>query len=283
MSRAIERIEIPFAEGLVFDAQVAGPDGGDLVLLLHGFPQSAATWRLQLEALAANGYRAVAFDQRGYSPGARPAGVEHYRIAHLVDDALGVANHLGAERFAVVGHDWGAVVAWHLAARYPERVSSLVALSVPHPVAFSAALASPGSDQRERSSYISFFRQAEIAEEALLAGGLALMLRASGYPGDVEERARAMAEPGALTAALNWYRAVDFTLVRDIGAIRVPTLYIWSTGDVALAREGAEGTAAYVTGPYRFEVMEGVSHWIPEEVPLKLSALLLDHLKAATT
>ena len=111
MSRAIERVEIPFAEGLDFDALVAGPDGGDMVLFLHGFPQSAGMWRLQLEALAANGYRAVAFDQRGYSPGARPEGVEHYRISHLVDDALGVANHFGAERFAVVGHDWGAVVA----------------------------------------------------------------------------------------------------------------------------------------------------------------------------
>jgi pimeloyl-ACP methyl ester carboxylesterase len=280
---AVQHVEIPFAEGLVFDALVAGPDDGDLVLLLHGFPQSATMWRTQLEVLAGAGYHAVAFDQRGYSAGARPEGVEAYRIAHLVDDALGVANYFGAERFAVVGHDWGAVVAWHLAAHYPERVTSLVALSVPHPVAFAVALASPAGDQRERSSYISFFRQTEVAEEALLAGGLALMLRASGYPGDVEERVRALSEPGALTAALNWYRAVDFTLVRDVGAISVPTLYVWSTGDVALGREGAEGTASYVTGPYRFEVMEGVSHWIPEEVPLKLGALILDHLKGSTT
>lgn len=283
MNGTVERVEIPFAEGLVFDALVAGPDDGDLVLLLHGFPQSAGMWRPQLEVLAAAGYRAVAFDQRGYSAGARPEGVEAYRIAHLVDDALGVANHFGAERFAVVGHDWGAVVAWHLAAHHPERVTSLVALSVPHPVAFAVALASPAADQRERSSYISFFRTTDVAEESLLSGGLALMLRASGYPGDVEDRVRALSEPGALTAALNWYRAVDFTLVRDVGAITVPTLYVWSTGDVALGREGAEGTATYVTGPYQFEVMDGVSHWIPEEVPLKLGALLLDHLKAAST
>jgi len=279
VNRTVEHVEIPFAEGLVFDALVAGPDDGDLVLLLHGFPQSAAMWRTQLEVLAGAGYHAVAFDQRGYSAGARPEGVEAYRIAHLVDDALGVANHFGAEQFAVVGHDWGAVVAWHLAAHYPERVTSLVALSVPHPVAFAVALASPAGDQRERSSYISFFRQPEVAEDALLSGALGLMLRASGYPGDVEERVRALSEPGALTAALNWYRAVDFTLVREVGAITVPTLYVWSTGDVALGREGAEGTATYVTGPYRFEVMDGVSHWIPEEVPLKLGALLLDHLK----
>jgi pimeloyl-ACP methyl ester carboxylesterase len=269
---------IPFAGGLLFDALVAGPADGEVVLLLHGFPQAAATWRPQVEALAAAGYRAVAFDQRGYSAGARPEGVDQYRIAHLVDDALGVANHLGAERFSVVGHDWGAVVAWHLAAHHAERIRSLVALSVPHPVAFAVALASTAGDQRDRSSYISFFQQTEVAEDALLAGGLATILRASGYPGDVDDRVRAMSQPGALTAALNWYRAVDFTLVRDVGAISVPTLYVWSTGDVALGREGAEGTASYVTGPYRFEVLEGVSHWIPEEVPGELSGLLLDHL-----
>ncbi len=274
----VNRIEIPFAGGLVFDALVAGPDDGDVVLLLHGFPQAAAMWRPQLDALAAAGYRAVAFDQRGYSPGARPEGVEQYRIAHLVDDALGVANHLGAERFSVVGHDFGAVVAWHLAAHHSERVRSVTALSVPHPVAYAVALAAPESDQRERSSYVSFFQRAQVAENALLAGGLAVMLRGSGYPGDVDERVRAMTEPGALTAALNWYRSLDFTLVQGVGAISVPTLYIWSTGDVALGREGAEGTAAYVTGPYRFEVLEGVSHWIPEEVPEQLNRLLLDHL-----
>ncbi len=273
-----ERMQIPFADGLEFDALVAGPADGEVVLLLHGFPQSAETWRPQVEALAGAGYRAVAFDQRGYSAGARPEGVEPYRIAHLVDDALGVANHLGADRFSVVGHDFGAVVAWHLAAHHAERVRTLTALSVPHPVAFAVALASPAGDQRDRSGYISFFRQADVAEEALLAGGLAALLEASAYPVDIDERVRAMSQPGALTAALNWYRALDFTLVQGIGAISVPTMYVWSTDDVALGREGAEGTASYVTGPYRYEILDGVSHWIPEEVPRELTLLLLDHL-----
>ena len=273
-----DRVQIPFAGGLVFDALVDGPADGGVVLLLHGFPQSSAIWLPQLEALADAGYRAVAFDQRGYSPGARPKGVEQYRIARLVDDTLGVANHLGADRFSVVGHDWGAVVAWHLAAHHPDRIRSLTVLSVPHPVAFAMALASSEGDQRHRSSYISFFRQAHVAETTLLADGLATMLRASGYPGDVDERVGALSQPGALTAALNWYRAIDFTLVSGVGRITVPTLYAWSTGDVALGREGAEATATFVEGPYRFEILEGVSHWIPEEVPDVVTRLLLEHL-----
>lgn len=274
----VDRIEIPFADGLVFDALVAGPAAGEVVLLLHGFPQSSAIWRPQLDALAAAGYRAVALDQRGYSPRARPGDVTSYRIAHLVDDALGVANHLGADRFSVVGHDWGAVVAWHLAAHHAERIRSLTALSVPHPVAFATALAAPAGDQRDRASYVSFFQQADVAEEALMAGGLAALLEASGYPGDVDERVLAMSAPGALTAALNWYRAIDFTLFCGVGRITVPTLYVWSTDDLALGRDGAESTASYVEGSYRFEILEGISHWIPEEVPEALNRLLLGHL-----
>lgn len=274
----VDRVELPFADGLVFDALVAGPADGDVVLLLHGFPQSSAIWRPQLDALATAGYRAVAFDQRGYSPRARPDDVKQYRIAHLVDDALGVANHLGADRFSVVGHDWGAVVAWHLAAHHSERIRTLTALSVPHPVALATALASPASDQRDRSSYVSFFQQADVAEEALLGGGLAALLEASGYPGDVDERVVAMSAPGALTAALNWYRAIDFTLFRGVGRITVPTLYVWSTDDLALGRHGAESTASYVEGPYRFEILDGISHWIPEEIPDVLNRLLLGHL-----
>ena len=262
-------------EAADFEVRRAGPDDGEVVLLLHGFPQSSAIWAPQLDALAAAGYRAVAFDQRGYSPRARPVDVEQYRLVHLVEDALAMA---GPRPFHVVGHDFGAVVGWHLAAKHPERIRTLTALSVPHPLAFVTALASPGSDQRAQSSYIGLFRTTEVAEEVLLNGGLAAMLTASAYPLDIDERVRAMSEPGALTGALNWYRAIDFSLVRGVGHVVVPTLYVWSTGDVALSREGAEATARYVDGPYRFEVLSGVSHWIPEEEPELLSRLLLDHL-----
>lgn len=270
----------PPAGGLTFDADAAGPVDGELVVLLHGFPQTSTMWLPQLDALAAAGYRALAPVQRGYSKRARPEGVERYGIDHLVADVLAIVDRVGVERFHIVGHDWGAVVAWHVAGRVPGRVRSLTAVSVPHPMAFALALGAPDGDQRDRSSYISFFQQVGAAEDVLLAGGLATMLRGSGYPLDPAEIVERMSEPGAMTAALNWYRAMGVGLAA-VGQITVPTLYVWSTGDVAIGREGAEGTRAYVDARYRFEVLEGVSHWIPEEVPEVLNRLLLEHLRAA--
>jgi pimeloyl-ACP methyl ester carboxylesterase len=272
-------LQTPGERGLTFDARAAGPAGGELVVLLHGFPQSSAMWAPQLDALAAAGYRALAPDQRGYSARARPEGVERYRIDRLVGDVLAMADRLAVERFSVVGHDWGAMVAWHLAGRHPERVRTLTALSLPHPMAFAMALASADGDQRSRSGYISFFQQEGTAEAALLAGGLGALLEWSGYPLDPAEITQRMSEPGALTAALNWYRAIDAG-VAAVGRITVPTLYVWSTGDVALGREGAEATGSYVDGPYRFQVLEGITHWIAEEVPEVVNRLLLEHLGA---
>jgi pimeloyl-ACP methyl ester carboxylesterase len=121
------------ARGLVFDLLAAGDPAGEPVLLLHGFPQTAACWTELAEALADAGYRVLAPDQRGYSPGARPAAVRDYRMPELVADVLAVADRAGARRFHVVGHDWGGAVAWHLAARHPERVATLTAVSTPHP------------------------------------------------------------------------------------------------------------------------------------------------------
>jgi len=272
-----------------FTAHAAGPPEGRLVLLLHGFPQSSFEWRHQMAALAAAGYRAVAFDQRGYSAGARPEGVEHYRMEHLVGDVLAVADELGAHRLDLVGHDWGAAVAWLVAAHYPQRVRTLTAVSMPHPAAFAAALAGGDPDQVSRSSYIEMLRSEGAAEEALLAGdgaGLRGVLAATGHPDpdNTGEYTRLLTQPGALTGALNWYRAVTVSeaAARSAGAlkIQVPTMYVWGAADVALGRVAAEGSAAFVEGPYRFEELAGVGHWIPEEVPDDLNRLLLEHLAA---
>jgi len=281
------------ARGLTFRALVTGPDEGRPVLFLHGFPQTSYSWHHQLEAVGGAGYRGLAFDQRGYSPGARPSGVAGYRIEELVADVLAVADRTGWERFDLVGHDWGAMVAWVVAGLHPERVRTLCAVSVPHPRAFAAAFAGTGGDggedQRRRSSYIDVFRaEGGVAERALLGEdgsgeGLRAMFRASGLdPGaaEVEVFVAAMLEPGAMTAALNWYRATDPAALAGVGAITVPTLYVWSTEDVALGRAGAEATVDWVSGPYRFEVLTGVSHWIPETAPRELSRMLLEHLGA---
>lgn len=264
---------------LVFEARVAGPADGELVLLLHGFPQTSFAWRFQLDALGAAGYRAVAPDQRGYSARARPAAVEEYRVDHLVGDALGIADALGAERFHVVGHDWGGAVAWQVAGRHPDRLRTLTSLSTPHPAAFRRSI--QAGEQRDRSSYMLFFRSPE-AEPFFLgddAAGLRSLYTASGLAAEaVEEYVRVLTQPGAMAGALNWYRAADLGLVEGLGPITTPTMYVWSTWDPALGPEAAEATAGHVDGPYRFEVLEGVSHWIAEEVPDRLNGLLLEHL-----
>jgi pimeloyl-ACP methyl ester carboxylesterase len=269
---------------LVFEARTDGPADGELVLLLHGFPQTSLSWRNQLDALAAAGYRAVAPDQRGYSPGARPADVAEYRVERLVGDVLGFADALGVERFHLVGHDWGGAVAWQVAGRHPERLRTVTSVSTPHPGAFRRSIQE--GEQRDKSSYILFFRSPE-AEPFFLdndAAGLRALYTASGLSDDaVEEYVRVLTQPGAMTGALNWYRAADLGLVEGLGPITTPTMYVWSTYDPALGREAAEATAAQVEGPYRFEVLEGVSHWIAEEAPDALNALLLEHLGGAFT
>ena len=276
---AIERARLT-PGGLTFDGLLAGPDDGEPVVLLHGFPETSACWRPQLAALAAAGFRALAPDQRGYSVGARPAGDASYRVGYLAADVLGLADLLGMERFHVVGHDWGGVVAWALAADHPERLRTAVVVSTPHPRAIAAVL--PRSDQLVRSSYIGFFRLPVVSEAALLAANgflLRQLLRRTGLSaGWADDYVRFMQGPGALTAALRWYRANGPSLPREVGRAAVPTLYVWGSHDVPLGREAAEATARFVEAPYRFVELPGVSHWVPEERPEELSGLLLDHL-----
>jgi pimeloyl-ACP methyl ester carboxylesterase len=261
---------------LRFRAMAEGPEDGELVLLLHGFPQSWWEWRHQMQALGDAGYRAVAPDQRGYSPGARPDGVEAYHVDRLVEDVLGFADALGSARFHLAGHDWGAIVAWHVAAAAPERLRSLTVVSVPHPAAFMRALADPSSEQAAKSSYIVGFQEPGAGDAMVADGGAGLRFafEASGLDDDVDEHVRVLTDPGAIEAALHWYRAFDFH-AGALGDIEVPTLFVWSTDDIAIAQEGAAWTADHVTGPYRFEVFDGVSHWIPEVAADRLSELLL--------
>jgi pimeloyl-ACP methyl ester carboxylesterase len=264
----------------VFDALVAGDPAGEPVLLLHGFPQTAACWTELAEALAGAGYRVLAPDQRGYSPGARPVAVRDYRMSELVADALALADQAGAGRFHLVGHDWGGAVAWHLAARHPERVASLTALSTPHPRAFAAALRS--SAQPLRSAYIAFFRTPHLPELALGAWGLSglrLLLAGSGLgPTWVEAYAGALAGPGALAAALAWYRAAGPSSLR-LPAVAVPTCHLWGSGDQALGWRATEATARWVAGPYRLHVLARAGHWLPEQHAARLAGPLLAHLR----
>jgi pimeloyl-ACP methyl ester carboxylesterase len=275
----IQPLQLP-ARGLVFDVLATGPPTGEPVVLLHGFPQTSACWRPLLAILAAAGYRAVAPDQRGYSPKARPTTIEAYRLPELVADVLAIADRLGAETFHLVGHDWGGVVAWRLAGQHPDRVATLTAVSTPHPRAFARALVA--GTQALRSAYIPVFRLPRLPELLLGAHrqwGLRRLLARDGLGAEwVDTYTRALAQPGALSAALAWYRAATPFGLR-VPRASVPTLYVWGSGDPALGPRAAVTTGRWVTGAYRFEVLAGAGHWLPEHHAEELGRLLLEHLR----
>jgi len=264
------------ARGLTFDVETGGPGDGPAVLLLHGFPQHLGEWELVAPRLHAAGLRTIAMNQRGYSAGARPGDVQAYKMSECVADALAVLDELSVPRAHIVGHDWGSAVAWNIAGRHPERTLTLTALSVPHPVAFAEAIAGVG-DQRERSSYMQFFRQEGKAEDVLLEdGGRRIRAMFHGCP---EERIDRYVEPmldrARLTGGLNWYRATRRADLAGLGPVSVPTTFLWSDEDWAIGREAAEKCAAYVTGDYRFVELTGVSHWIPDAAPDVVAAEII--------
>jgi pimeloyl-ACP methyl ester carboxylesterase len=272
----VEQLSIPTAAG-TFDAVGAGPEDGRPVLLLHGFPQAAVSWDHQVAVLGAQGYRAIAPDQRGYSPGVRPERPADYGIGELVGDVLAMADELGWSRFDLVGHDWGAAIAWWTAAEHPERIRSLTAVSTPHPAALAAALRTD-EDQHMRSGYMTDWRNSNTEQRMLENDGEALrrMFEWRVSPSKVDEYVRRLQEPGAMTAALNWYRGGRPG--GKIDKVSVPTMYVWSTEDVAFGSTAAFDTANWVSGAYRFEMLEDVSHWIPDEASEALTGLLLEHL-----
>jgi pimeloyl-ACP methyl ester carboxylesterase len=270
------------SEGLTFDVRDAGPADGPVVIALHGFPQTSASWSGVTPLLTAAGYRVLAPDQRGYSPGARPRSIAAYTMGPLCRDVLALADAAGVGRFHVIGHDWGAAVAWALAGTQPERVQTLTAVSVPHPAAFVRSMA---GSQALRSWYMAFF-QLPVLPELLFrvrqGAGLRPLLRAIAHP-DPDAAVRLLADPRTATGAVNWYRALRKRSGLALGPVRVPTLYVWSDRDPALGRRAAEDTATWVRAPYRFEVFSGASHWIPEEHPAELAALVLEHLRVHAT
>ncbi|MDV3129163.1 alpha/beta fold hydrolase [Mycobacterium sp. 21AC1] len=270
---------------LVFDVVDAGPPDGPVVVLLHGFPQRNTSWDAVIARLTGQGFRCLAPNQRGYSPGARPMRRRDYRMSELVDDAVALIDASGAQRVHLVGHDWGAAVAWGVAATAPDRLASVSPLSVPHPGAFLRALAT--SRQGLASWYMYYYQLPVIPERRFLGPdgkgrSITKALLRSGQTPEVAERdTREMVRPGALTAALNWYRAMPLSDVRAAGQkVTVPTLYVWSDRDIALTAKPALATAKYVTGPYRFETLTGASHWLPDERPDVVADLLLEWFAA---
>lgn len=249
------------------------------VLLLHGFPDSSQLWRHQIPALTGAGMRAIAPDLRGFGQSDRPEAVEDYAIARSVADVVAVLDALGVERAHVVGHDWGAGLAWAFAAFVPSRVDRLVVMSVGHP----NAIRQPSIEQREKAWYQLLFLFTDVAEALIQRDDWKLFRQMLGDAVDRERYIDDLSRPGALTAALNWYRA-NATPAQELGrtrpfpAVNVPTMGIWSTGDHYLLEEGMAGSAHHVTGPWRYERVEGAGHWLQLDAPDRVNELLLDFL-----
>lgn len=265
-------------DGVGLDVTVTGE--GPAVLLLHGWPDTHDVWRDQITALTDAGYRVVAPDLRGFGASDRPEGVDNYNILFLLADMVGVLDHLGIERAHVVGHDWGAALAWALAAFVPDRVDHLVALSVGHPSAFAGA----GFPQREKSWYMLLFQFEGVAEQWLSANGWENLRAWSSHP-EADTVIKLLEEPGALTAGLNLYRAniPPSSLIEpaiEFPPVQAPTLTMWGADEFALTEEQMTGSEAFVTGPFRYERIDGAGHWLTLEVPAEVNRLLLDFLPA---
>lgn len=281
MQAEVRRIQT--APGLVFDTSVAGAEDAPLVLMLHGFGVSRHFWKAQVPALAAAGFFAVAPNQRGYAVEARPdpADLDSYRFDKLTGDALDIVEALGRadERFHLVGHDWGASLAWAIAFRHPERLRSLTILSRPHPMAFARALAMPDGEQKRRSGHHTAFLDPGAGPRLLDNDCEWLRTRhgAAGVPKEaIDRHLSVLGNPLAMEAALAWYRARGERM--PLGPIEVPTLYLWGDADDTVGRAAAEGTGEFIAAPYRFEILPGVGHYAADQVPDRVNELLLDHL-----
>jgi pimeloyl-ACP methyl ester carboxylesterase len=276
------------ANGLTFNLAEAG--SGPPVLLLHGFPDCWRLWRHQLPALAEAGHRVVAPDLRGFGETDKPGGVGDYTMRILVGDVVGLLDALGEDRAAVVGHDWGAALAWLVAMFAPDRVSRLVAISVGHPVSFAAA----DLYQKQRSWYMLWFQVPGVAERVLPEDDWAFFRRwawngaGRGQDPDCDRQVADLSRPGALTAGLNWYRAnvdpatfvtTDPAARSSLPPVACPTMGVWSSDDFALTEAQMTGSARFVTGPWRYERLDGVGHWVPVHAPGRLNDLLVDYLR----
>ncbi len=270
------------ANGMIFRCRRAG-SAGEPVLLLHGFPETSHMWAPLMERLAAEGYCCLAPDQRGYSPGARPAAIEDYRYELLAADVLALAEAAGYGKFHLIGHDHGAGVGWTTAFLHTERVQSWTALSLAHLAAFIQALRTD-ADQQARSLYIAFLVQPDFPEAALAANDYQRLrdLWSHSSPEQAEDYLSVFAQPGALTGGLNWYRAAaalqDPSSPASLGRVAVPTLTIWGNRDEYLGRAAHEYTAQYIDGPYRLVELDA-GHWLVQEEPERVFAEVLGHLR----
>jgi pimeloyl-ACP methyl ester carboxylesterase len=262
-------------DGVGIEYEVAGE--GRPVLLLHGFPDSGRLWRHQVPALADAGFRVIVPDLRGYGRSDKPEPVDAYSIPVLAGDVLAILAELGIDKAHVVGHDWGAALAWALASLAPGNVDHLVVMSVGNPVTFLRTV-----QQRQKSWYMLLFQFPGVAERWLTEDNWANFRSWGGHP-DADQVIADLEADGSLTPGLNWYRAnigpeswVGPPL--QLPPVQAPAMGLWSTGDPALTEVQMTDSAANMAGPWRYERLDGPGHWMQLDVPGQVNALLLDFL-----
>jgi len=272
--------------GINLHVAEAGPSDGPLVFLLHGFPEFWYGWRNQIAPLAASGKHVVVPDQRGYNLSDKPKGVGSYDLDHLADDIAGLADYFGQERFSIVGHDWGASVGWWMAGQHASRVRRLAALNAPHPAVWLDAMRN-NPVQRRKSGYVRLFQIPYLPEflvgvnhSKALAKGFAGSIRPDAFTKvDLEEYRKAWARPGALTAMINYYRALLKKPLRPPAEYRVtcPTLVIWGKRDAyAIPEVGEASVRLCIDG--RIACLEQSTHWVQHDEPDRVGALLTEFL-----
>ncbi len=275
-AEGLVRIE---ANGMTFRARTAGlANDGPALVLLHGFPETSAMWIPLIEAAAAAGYRVVAIDQRGYSPGARPDDVAAYAVAELTADVIAVADAVGFDRFHLVGHDWGCVVGWSVAIQHPDRVERFVGMSIPHPGTLLADL------REELPAYIQLFTAPMVPETMLGMRGFSNLREGYDHatPEQREEYLAVFSEPGALTGALNWYRAITGSLEgaeASSGPVKVPTLFVYGEREMWVNEDALVRQRELVLAPYE-ELEVDAGHFVLEENPDVVIPAVLEHLGA---
>jgi epoxide hydrolase 4 len=284
-----EEYEHTFIEtnGIRLHVVTAGSSQGKPVVLLHGFPEFWYGWRQQIPALVAAGYRVIVPDQRGYNLSDKPKGVRAYRIEELGRDVIGLLDHFGIDKAELAGHDWGAAVAWGVAVSFPQRIEHLAILNVPHPAVMLQTLRS-SPRQMLKSWYIGFFQIPGLADWLLRINhyaALGRMLMSSGKSGtftsaDLAEYKKAWAQPGALTAMINWYRAIfrDRSTSRGDIRVHVPTLVLWGKRDVALSAEMAQRSIDLCEDG-RLVYFENATHWVQHDEAEEVNRQLVSFFK----
>ncbi|WP_286435078.1 MULTISPECIES: alpha/beta hydrolase [unclassified Acinetobacter] len=263
-------------EGLYFDVIDSGPLDGQIFVLLHGFPETNKSWQETAQILNEAGYRTFAVNQRGYSLTAQPSKRRDYRSSALVEDVNALLD-LIAQPVYLVGHDWGAVVAWDVAQRYPEKINHLITISVPHKAAYIRSMLM--SNQLLKSYYMGLFQLPKIPEllfEKFPKIGLGLLRNTGMTEQQLQDFQQDIVTEKRLSPALNWYRGIPFSSNKNLlKAVTVPTLFIWGKHDAAIGYKSVELNHQYIDAPYK-EIIMDATHWIPVQNAKELSGYILE-------